>query len=338
MSDTSNPMRAAVLHRPAPAEASPLAIQMRSPSEPRPGEVRLAVRACGVCRTDLQLCEGDLAARRLPIVPGHQIVGTITKIGRGVADLAVGQRVGVSWIAGSCGTCRFCRSDRENLCAEANFTGWDRDGGFADEAIANAGFVYPLPHGYSDEAIAPLLCGGVIGYRCLRVAGAAAGMKIGLFGFGSSATTVLQLARHLGCQVSVVTRTEAEQARARALGADWTGGYDDTPPEPLDAAITFAPSGDVVIAALRTIDKGGVVVINAIHLDRIPSFNYDWLWWERSLRSVANLTRRDAIEFLEIAGEVPLVTHVDSYELADVNRALADLKTGNVRGSAVVRI
>jgi propanol-preferring alcohol dehydrogenase len=291
-----------------------------------------------VCRTDLQLCEGDLIARRLPIVPGHQVVGTIATVGAGVTDLTVGDRVGVAWIAGTCGRCRFCLSGRENLCVDATFTGWDVDGGYAQSMRARRDFVYPLPDGYDDVAVAPLLCGGVIGYRCLRVAGAASGMRIGLYGFGASATIVIQIAKHWGCEVYVVTRSTAEQERALALGAVWAGPYSARPPVALDAAITFAPSGDVVVAALEAIDRGGIVVVNAIHLDRIPEFDYGLLWWERALRSVANVTRSDVTELLALAPQVPIATQTDLYSLAGANDALRDLAVGRVRGAAVLQI
>lgn len=329
-------MKAAVLHTPSRDE--PLRVESIDVPSPLGADVLVRIHACGVCRTDLQLCEGDLAARRLPIVPGHQIVGTIEQAGPDISVRRVGERVGISWIAGSCGVCRFCRSGRENLCLAATFTGWDRDGGFAEYVAADERYVYPLPDGYSDIEIAPLLCGGVIGYRCLEAAQARSGMKIGLYGFGSSATTVLQLALRRGCEVYVVTRSEAEQHRAAALGAIWTGSYAQRPPHPLDAAITFAPAGSVVVAALEAIDRGGVVVVNAIHLDHIPQFDYAHLWWERSIRSVANLTRQDAAGFLAEAAKARLMTHTDVYELNRANRALSDLRDGKVRGSAVIAI
>jgi propanol-preferring alcohol dehydrogenase len=303
-----------------------------------PVDVLIDVRACGVCRTDLQLCEGDLTARRLPIIPGHQVVGAIAAVGSAVTDLAVGDRVGVAWIAGACGRCRFCTSGRENLSVDATFTGWDVDGGFAHSMRARHDFTHRLPDEYDDLAVAPLLCGGVIGYRCLRVVGVESGMRLGLYGFGASATVVIQVAKHLGCEVYVVTRSEAEQERALALGAVWAGPYTSKPPVPLDAAITFAPSGDVVIAALEAVDRGGVVVVNAIHLDRIPSFDYGLLWWERTIRSVANVTRTDVSELLSLAPRIPIVTHTDRYPLARVNDALRDLSAGRVRGAAVLEM
>jgi propanol-preferring alcohol dehydrogenase len=269
--------------------------------EPGPGEVVVEVAACAVCRTDLQICEGDLVAHRLPIVPGHQVVGRVASVGPGVAASRVGDRVGIAWIASTCGVCRFCTSGRENLCVDAVFTGWDRDGGYATHVVARADFVHALPDGYDDLDAAPLLCGGVIGYRSLKVADVQPGMRVGLYGFGASASTVIQVLVHWGCDVFVVTRSSSERARAEALGARWVGDAEATPPTPLEAAITFAPVGEVVIRALGHLERGGVVAVNAIHLDRIPAFDYDRLWWERQIRSVANVTRQDVHEFLTLA-------------------------------------
>ncbi|MGB8020910.1 MAG: zinc-dependent alcohol dehydrogenase family protein [Candidatus Nanopelagicales bacterium] len=311
---------------------------------PGPGEVLIAVSTCAVCRTDLQIVEGDLVARRLPIVPGHQVVGRITAIGDGVdpRHCPVGQRVGVAWTAGCCGTCRFCTAGRENLCPDLAFTGWDRDGGFATAMTARADFVHPMPAGFDDLDAAPLLCGGTIGYRSLHVAGVdlahAAGIRLGLYGFGASATIVIQLAVHAGVEVYVATRSRAEQQAARQLGAIWAGGYGQLPPVPLDAAITFAPSGDVVVAALTAVDRGGIVAINAIHLDRIPQFDYDLLWLERSLRSVANVTRQDVAEFLELAAAIPIRTRTEVFGLAEADTALARLFVGQVSGAAVLAV
>lgn len=329
-------MRAAQLARPAPIAEGPLAMVERPDLSPAPGELLLRVTACGVCRTDLQLCEGDLAPRQIPVVPGHQAVGRIEAIGEGVTGWATGDRAGVAWLAAACGECHQCRAGRENLCASATFTGWDRDGGYATHLTARAGFALPLPAAFSDLEAAPLLCGGVIGYRSLKVSGIQPGGRLGLFGFGASALLAIQVAVHWGCRVYVCTRSEAEQQRARELGATWVGGYDDPPPAPLDAAITFAPAGEVVVAALKAVDRGGTVAINAIHLDRVPEFPYDHLWWERSLRSVANFTRQDAREFLALAAGIPVRTAIDIYPLDEANTALARLKAGAVRGAAVL--
>jgi propanol-preferring alcohol dehydrogenase len=324
------------LSRPGPAEGGPLEAADLPDPAPGPGELLLEVSACGVCRTDLQLAEGDLEARRLPIVPGHQIVGRVAALGPGTQGWAVGDRAGVGWLAGSCGECAGCRSGRENLCTEARFTGWDRDGGYAEQAVVRADFAVRLPERFADLAAAPLLCGGVIGYRALRVSGIRPGERLGLYGFGASALLAIQVALHWGCQVFVATRSPDEQRRAREMGAEWAGSYDDPPPLPLDAVVTFAPVGDVVVAALRALDRGGVVAVNAIHLDRIPEFSYDLLWWERQIRSVANFTRRDAQEFVDLAARIPIHTIADPYPLAEANTALLSLKEGSVAGAAVL--
>lgn len=329
-------MRAALLRRPSPVEREPLLVGDVERPEVGPGEVRVDVTACAVCRTDLQIVEGDLAARRLPITPGHQVTGVVSAIGPGVVDRAVGDRVGVAWIAGTCGRCSFCRSGRENLCERATFTGWDRNGGYAEALVARADFTHPLPERFADLAAAPLLCGGAIGYRSMRVAEIEDGQRIGLYGFGSSASLVIQMAVHRGCEVYVCTRSEAEQERARRMGAVWAGGADDVPPVLLDAAITFAPVGSVVVAALGALQRGGIVAINAIHLDRIPELAYEKLWWERQLRSVANVTRADVAEFLRLAAEIPVRTETEVIALDDCNDALLRLRDGRVRGTVVI--
>ena len=328
--------RAMVLERAAPVATSPLRAVDREPESPGPHQLLIRVAACGVCRTDLQLCEGDIAARKLPVVPGHQIVGRVEAVGAEAGDWQVGERAGVAWLAGTDGTCDKCRSGRENLCAHATFTGWDVDGGYATYATARADFALRLPDGFDDLAAAPLLCGGVIGYRSLKRSGIERGGRLGLYGFGASALITLQIARYWGCRIFVATRSPVEQERARSLGAEWTGGYGDVPPEPLDAAITFAPSGDVVRSALRAVDRGGTVAINAIHLDRLPEMPYEELWWERRLVSVANFTRSDATELLELAARIPVRTSFETHPLGDANVALARLSRGEVRGAAVL--
>jgi propanol-preferring alcohol dehydrogenase len=331
-------MRALQLTAPHPAAEHPLdAVELPDPVPGR-GELLLAVSANAVCRTDLQLVEGDLPAHRVPVVPGHQAVGRVIAVGEGVDDWRVGDRAGVTWLAGFCGHCRYCRSGRENLCREATFTGWDRDGGYADRVVVRADVAVRLPDGLADADAAPLLCGGVIGYRALRLAGALDGgaPRLGLYGFGASASLAIQVAVHLGCAVHVASRGEADLARARELGAASVGGYADAPPEPLDAAITFAPVGSVVVEALRALAPGGTVVINAIHLDEVPAFSYDLLWEERGLRSVANVTRRDAAEFLELAATIPVTTRVHRYPLGAANDALADLAAGRIGAGAAV--
>jgi propanol-preferring alcohol dehydrogenase len=332
-------MRAMLLVQPGPATGGPLvAVDLPDPT-PGPGEVRLHVTACGVCRTDLQLCEGDLAARRLPIVPGHQVTGVVEAAGEGVQGWSAGDRAGVTWLAGTDGNCRFCRTGRENLCEAALFTGWDRDGGYAEAVVARADVLVRLPDAFPDLAAAPLLCGGVIGYRSLRVVGlgpSSAGTRLGLYGFGASARLALQVARAWAVDVFVATRSAPERERALELGAAWAGALDERPPVALDAAVTFAPVGSVVASALRALDRGGVVAINAIHLDGLPAMPYEDLWWERSIRSVANVTRQDAHEFLGLAARIGITTDVETHPLADANLALARLAAGEVRGTAVL--
>lgn len=316
-------------------------------AQPSASEVRISVLACAVCRTDLQLVSGDLPAQRLPIIPGHQAVGIIDEVGTDVDRARIGQTVGVSWFGGSCGHCPWCLEGRENLCEQAQFTGWHRDGGYTTSMIARADCAFDLPADIRPDltgtkraaAVAPLLCGGVIGYRSLRVAGVgenSAGLRLGLYGYGASATLVQQLARYWGVETYVVTRSTAEVQRARDAGATWAGTYDDALPDKLNAAITFAPSGDVVIAALKSLERGGTVAINAIHLDRVPEFNYDDLWWERSLKSVANVTPHDVREFLALVGPAGIQTVHEELPLADANTALRRLNAGDVAGSFVL--
>ena len=331
-------MRSMQLVCPRPAESQPLEEVLGPVPSPSTGEILLQVSGCGVCRTDLQLSEGDLPSHRLPIIPGHQIVGRVIAMGDGAGSWRVGDRAGVAWLAGACGTCDRCREGRENLCRTATFTGWDRDGGYATHALVRADFALRLPASFDDLAAAPLLCGGVIGYRALKVSGVKRGQCLGLFGFGASALIALQVARHWGCRVFVCTRSDAERERAKSMGAEWAGSYGDQLPVLLDAAVTFAPKGSVVIAALKALDRGGTVAINAIHLDQVPSFSYDDLWWERNLRSVANFTRQDAVELLELAVTIPITTSYDVYSLCDANRALHDVKAGRVGGAAVLKI
>lgn len=329
-------MHAMRLAQPGPIEGGPL-LPVEAPDPvPATGQLLLEVSACGVCRTDLQLAEGDLQARRLPVIPGHQIVGRVAAVGPDTPGWAQGDRAGVGWLARTCGRCVWCRSGRENLCEQALFTGWDRDGGYADRVVVEADFALRLPERFADLAAAPLLCGGVIGYRALRISGIRPGERLGLYGFGASALLAIQVAVHWGCEVYVATRAEGEQRRAREMGAVWAGPYDAPPPRALDAAVTFAPAGEVVVAALRALDRGGVVAVNAIHLDRIPEFPYELLWWERQIRSVANYTRRDAQEFLDLAARIPVQTVTDLYPVGEANTALRHLKEGRVDGAAVL--
>jgi alcohol dehydrogenase, propanol-preferring len=301
------------------------------------GQLLVLVGACAVCRTDLQICEGDLMARRLSIVPGHQAVGRVEAVGPGVTGWRVGDRAGIGWLAWTCGDCTACRSGRENLCPDARFTGWDVDGGYAEHAIVDADFAFHLRASIPEEHAAPLLCGGVIGYRALKLSGIQPGGRLGLYGFGASALQAIQVARHWGCKVYVVTRSERERHRGLDLGAEWAGGYEDAVPVALDAAVTFAPAGSVVIAALRSLAPGGTVAINAIHLDHIPAFDYDLLWLERGLRSVANYTRQDAREYLELARTIPIRTEIETHPLDEGNLALQRLKEGEVAGAAVLQ-
>jgi propanol-preferring alcohol dehydrogenase len=305
---------------------------------PRDGEVLVRVHACGVCRTDLHVVDGELDEPKLPLVPGHQIVGRVAAIASGVERFAVGDRVGVPWLGGSCGRCRYCASDRENLCDAARYTGYQIDGGFAEFCTADARFCFPIPAGYDDLQAAPLLCAGLIGYRSLRMAGTA--QRLGFYGFGASAHILIQIARFQGREVFVFTRPgdTAAQQFAREWGATWAGGSDREPPLALDAAIVFAPVGSLVPAALRAVGKGGVVVCAGIHMSEIPAFPYAILWGERMLRSVANLTRRDGEEFFALAPTVPVRSEVHPYPLSEVNRALDDLRGGRFNGAAVVTV
>jgi propanol-preferring alcohol dehydrogenase len=329
-------MRALVLDQPGSIASGPLRLRTVPDPVPGPGELLLRVAACAVCRTDLQIATGDLAARRLPIVPGHQAVGSVEAVGAGAAGWRAGDRAGVTWLAGFDGRCELCGSGRENLCRAATFTGWDRDGGFAERLTVRADVAVRLPDGIDDLAAAPLLCGGVIGYRALRLSGIRPGGRLGLYGFGASALQAIQVARHWGCEVHVASRSGIDLERATAFGAASVGGYDDPPPVPLEAAITFAPVGSVVVAALRALDRGGAVVVNAIHLDGIPAFDYGDLWWERSIRSVANVTRADATEYLALAAAIPIRTEIEVHRLAEGNEALGRIERGEVVGAAVL--
>ncbi len=301
-----------------------------------PGQVLIRVHACGVCRTDLHVVDGELPHPKLPLVPGHEIVGTVAEIGPGVERLATGDRVGVPWLGYACGDCAHCRSGQENLCQDARFTGYQIDGGYAEYTVADARYCFPLGERYSDAEAAPLLCAGLIGYRALRMAGDAA--RLGIFGFGAAAHIVAQVARYQGRRLFAFTRPgdQAAQDFARAMGADWAGDSDIAPPEPLDAAIIFAPVGALVPAALKAVAPGGVVICAGIHMSDIPSFPYSILWGERTLRSVANLTRRDGEEFLVLAPKVPIRTTVQAFPLAEANVALDRLRDGRIEGAAVL--
>ncbi|HEX8066753.1 MAG TPA: zinc-dependent alcohol dehydrogenase family protein [Thermoleophilaceae bacterium] len=314
----------------------PLRLRELPDPEPGRGQVLIAVHACGVCRTDLHVVDGELAEPKLPLVPGHQIVGRVLAAGPGAERLAVGDRVGVPWLGWTCGECRYCRSGRENLCERARFTGYDTDGGFAERTVADERFAFAVPAGYPDAQAAPLLCAGLIGHRALAMAGDAE--RLGLYGFGAAAHIVCQVARHQGRRVFAFVREGDERARELALelGAEWAGGSGGPPPEELDAALIFAPAGELVPAALRAVARGGTVVCAGIHMSDVPSFPYELLWGERTLRSVANLTRRDGEAFMELAPRVPVRTEVEPYPLEAAGEALDRLRAGDVRGAAVV--
>ncbi len=328
-------MKAAILSSPAPIAERPLQIVDVADPRVRSGHVLLRVRACGVCRTDLHIVEGELPPKQLRIIPGHQIVGEV--IGGAVDGIPMGTRVGVSWIGGTDGTCPYCQKGMENLCDSPTFTGYTVAGGYAQYAFARNDFVFPLPEALDDLHAAPLLCAGIIGFRSLRVAGVQPGERVGLFGFGASAHLAIAVLQAWKCEVYVSTRGQSHRRLAESLGATWVGGETDKPPLELDRAVTFAPSGDVVIAALSSLRKGGVVAINAIHLDRIPQFDYDTLLWgERQIRSVANMTREDARDFLALAAEIGLRPKVTAFSLDQANEALLAVKRDAIDGAAVI--
>ncbi len=331
-------MRAQVLAHPAPIGERPLRLAERPLPEPGPGEVRVRVTACGCCRTDLHVVEGDLPLPRLPLVPGHQVVGTVDALGPGCRRLAVGERVGVPWLARTDGTCAACRRGEENLCADAAFTGWTVDGGYADACLADERFALRLPDGLDDTAAAPLLCAGVIGYRALRRAGVQPGERVVLFGFGASAHLAIQVLHHWGCEVVVCTRGERHRELARRMGAAWVGGAAELPGFSCDRAVVFAPAGELVPAALRAVRPGGVVSLAGIHMTPIPSFDYALLWGERTLRSVANMTRADAQEFMDLAAVAGVRARSESFPLEAANEALAALAADRVEGAAVLTV
>ena len=328
-------MRAAILTIPESVHKRPLQITDVPRPEVEPGYVLLKVRACGVCRTDLHIVEGELAPRRQQLIPGHQIVGDVVE--GATAKVPTGTRVGVSWIGGTDGTCWYCRHNLENLCDTPTFTGYNVNGGYAQYALARTDFVFPLPSVLDDLHAAPLLCAGIIGFRALRVAGVQQGERVGLFGFGASAHLAIEVLHAWMCDVYVSTRGESHRRLAESMRAEWVGAETDKPPVELDRAITFAPSGDVVVAALSSLRKGGVVAINAIHLDRIPQFDYDsLLWGERQIRSVTNMTRADARDFLHIAADIKMQPRVTSFTLDQANEALAAVKSDAIDGAAVI--
>lgn len=334
-------MKACLLGSPAPIDRRPLNyVAVETPS-PAADEVLVKVRACGVCRTDLHVVEGDLPQRLPSVIPGHQVVGEVAAMGSNVESLTVGDRVGIAWLRRTCGVCRFCRAGKENLCERAEFNGWTANGGFAEYVAAPAEFVYSLPAGFDDLQAAPLLCAGIIGYRSLRLTGIEnwSGARLGIYGFGAAGHVVIQVARARGAEVYVCTRDrERHQALASELGAAWVGDAADTPPVKLDASIIFAPAGELVPPALQALEKGGVLVLGGIHMSPIPAFNYSLLYHERVVRSVANNTREDGREFLAEAAKIPVRTQVQTFPLKDANDALTALKHDAIRGAAVLTV
>jgi len=331
-------MKAMVLTASGPIEGSPLVATELPTPDPDPGQIRIRVRVCGVCHTDLHSVEGELALPKIPVVPGHQIVGVVDALGAGVARFQVGDRVGVPWLHRACGTCDYCRRGDENLCESAQFTGLHVDGGYAEYTLAPADFAYAIPDVFEDAEASPLLCAGIIGYRALRLSEIQPGQRLGLYGFGASAHIAIQIARHWDCQVYVFTRSESHRQLARALGAVWAGDARDDPGTRLHSSITFAPAGWIVPEALRILDKGGTLAINAIHMSPIPEMPYDLIYHERTLRSVANSTRQDAQDLLEIAAEIPIKTEVQTFPLEGANRALQALKASQIDGAAALEI
>ena len=332
-------MRAWEVLEPGPIDEHPLRLVERAVPEPGPGEVRVDVRTCGVCRTDLHVAEGDLEVHRDRVVPGHEVVGTVGARGPGAERFELGERVGVAWLASTCGVCRFCRRGAENLCVRATFTGWDHDGGYAESTLVDERFAYRLPEGLSDDQAAPLLCAGIIGYRALKRTSLAPGGRLGLYGFGASAHVTAQIARAQGAELYVATRSREARQLAAELGATWVGGAADPPPVPLDAAILFAPVGDLVLPALGALDRGGVLAVAGIHLTDIPLLNYSaHLFEERELRSVTANTRRDGEELLALAPRLGVHATVQPYPLERADEALSDLAHDRVTGAAVLHV
>ena len=331
-------MRACVLRAPAAIETNPLEYAEVPTPQPKSGEVLVRVRACGVCRTDLHVIEGELPPRKSPVIPGHQVVGIVEKRGENTQRFCIGDRVGIAWLHRTDGTCEYCRSGAENLCDNPMFTGHSVDGGYAEYIVAPEDFAYAIPQGFPDEQAAPLLCAGIIGFRSLRLSGIKAGGRLGFYGFGAAAHVAIQVARHWGVEVFASTRDARHQKLAMELGAAWAGGTFDEPPKKLDAAIVFAPAGEIIPAALKALKKGGALILGGIHMSPIPSFSYDLLYQERLIRSVANNTRNDGEDFLRVAAEIPIRTRVQIFPLQEANRALNALKNDAITGAAVLRI
>lgn len=331
-------MKACLLPHPGRVESNPLEFTEAAEPAPSQGEVLVRVACCGVCRTDLHVVEGELPARKSPVIPGHQVVGVVERQGEGARRFPVGARVGIAWLHHTDGTCDYCRRGAENLCDNPSFTGYSVDGGYAERVVAHENFVYPIPGAFADEQAAPLLCAGIIGFRCLRVSGIQPGGRLGFYGFGAAAHIAIQVARHWNVETYASTRDERHRRLALELGARWAGGTFDDPPQKLDAAIVFAPAGEIVPAALRALHKGGTLVLGGIHMSPIPSLDYELLYGERAIRSVANNTRQDGEEFLRIAAEIPIHTHVQVFPLAEANRALNALKNDAIAGAAVLQV
>lgn len=330
-------MKACLLNSAAPIETQPLHFTEVPDPQPTGDEVRVRVSVCGVCRTDLHVVEGELPPRKSPVIPGHQVVGVVEKVGDTAGRFKVGARVGIPWLHRTCGVCEYCRAGKENLCDNATFTGYAVDGGYAQYTLAPEGFVYPIPSGFLDEQAAPLLCAGIIGFRALRLSGIAPGGRLGFYGFGAAAHVAIQVARYWNVEVFAATRDERHQRLARELGAVWTGGTLAEPPVKLDSAIIFAPAGEIVPAALRALKKGGTLALAGIHMSPIPPLEYPLLYQERVIRSVANNTRQDGEDFLRLAAEIPIRTEVETFPLSEANQALNKLKNDAVRGAAVLR-
>jgi len=332
-------MRAMVLRNTGDVAADPLLLHDLPVPEPGPGEVLVAVSVCGICRTDLHVIEGELDRPKLPLIPGHQAVGIVSRLGSGVTTRRAGERVGIAWLQGTCGQCQFCRSGRENLCLAARFTGYQVDGGYAEYVVLPAAFAYPIPPAFSDEEAAPLLCAGIIGYRALRLSQIRPGQRLGLYGFGASAHIAIQLARHWGCEVYVCSLKPSHQALARDLGAAWVGGASDAPPVPLHASIMFAPAGQLVIPALRALERGGTLALAGIHMSTIPPLEYDRdLFGERVIRSVTANTRQDGLDLLREAAAIPIKPRTQQFPLDQANRALQALKSGGINGAGVLTL
>ncbi len=331
-------MKACLLRTPAAVETNPLEFTAVPTPAPSEGEVLVRVRACGVCRTDLHVVEGELPPRKSPVTPGHQVVGIVERQGENARRFRIGDRVGIAWLHRTDGTCDYCKANAENLCDDPVFTGYSVDGGYAEYIVAPEDFIYAIPAGFPDEQAAPLLCAGIIGFRSLRLSGIKAGGRLGFYGFGAAAHVAIQVARHWNVEVFASTRDVGHQKLALELGAAWAGGTYEEPPKKLDAAIVFAPAGEIVPAALKALKKGGALILGGIHMSPIPSFSYDLLYQERAIRSVANNTRKDGEDFLRVAAEIPIRTHVQIFPLHEANRALNALKSDAIPGAAVLRV